>query len=50
MIHAFRESRRMTARPTVIIGVACATHVAHMSSGLPPLRGYQSVAMYLVSV
>ena len=43
MTHAFRASRRITARPTVIIGVAWATQEAHMA-------GYQSVAMYFVSV
>jgi hypothetical protein len=40
---ALSASRRMTARPTVIIGEAWATQAAHMA-------GYQSVAMYLVSV
>ena len=42
MNQALIASRRMIVRPTVIIGAACAAQVVHM--------GYQSVAMYLVSV
>ncbi len=59
---AVSASRRITANPTVIIGVAEATQAAHIRAGYragawgqrrPPQASdddYQSVATYLVSV
>ena len=44
-----RASRRITANPTVTMGAAEATQLAHMARRVAG-SGYQSVAMYLVSV